>query len=171
MDTLINGPRGYYGHFALQMDIFINAFGILPSPEWILEEERRHWNLKVEKMVINLASQKIKEDFSFREELFYIISNKLYKCLRICILWFCLPSLVGWAFIDEIKFGFSDVSRACKAYLLGWHVLLGKVLHCFSLWEQGFSKLFYLPPPSLPFPPCNLGVGSLLLGLSWTPKK
>ena len=47
MDTLIHGPRGYYGHFTLQMDIFINAFGILPSPEWILEEERRHWNLKV----------------------------------------------------------------------------------------------------------------------------
>ena len=85
MDTLIYGPRGYYGHFALKMDIFIYAFGILPSPEWILEEERRHWNLKVEKMVINLPSQKIKEDFSFREELFYIISNKLYKCLRTCI--------------------------------------------------------------------------------------
>ena len=146
MDTLVYGPRGYYGHFASQMEIFTYASGILPSAEWILEEERRHWNLKVEKMVINLSSQKIKEDFSFREELFYIISNKLYKCLRTCILWFCLPSLVGWAFIDEIKFGFSDVSRACKAYLLGWHVLLGKVLHCFSLWEQGFSKLFYLPP-------------------------
>ena len=86
MDTLIYGPRGYYGHFALQMEIFTYASGILPSAEWILEEERRHWNLKVEKMVINLPSQKIKEDFSFREELFYIISNKLYKCLRICIL-------------------------------------------------------------------------------------
>ena len=46
MDTLIYGPRGHYGHLALQMDIFIYA-GILPSPEWILEEERRHWNLKV----------------------------------------------------------------------------------------------------------------------------
>ena len=33
---------------------FINAFGILPSPEWILEEERRHWNLKVEKIAINM---------------------------------------------------------------------------------------------------------------------
>ena len=56
MDTLINGPRGYYGHFALQMEmeIFIYASGILPSPEWILEEERRHWNLKVEKIVINM---------------------------------------------------------------------------------------------------------------------
>ena len=86
MDTLIYGPRGYYGHFALQMEIFIYASGILPSPEWILEEERRHWNLKVKKMAINLPSRKIKEDFSFREELFYIISNKLYKCLRICIL-------------------------------------------------------------------------------------
>ena len=29
----MNGPRGYYGHFTLQIDIFINAFGILPSPE------------------------------------------------------------------------------------------------------------------------------------------
>lgn len=54
MDTLIYGPRGYYGHFALKMDIFIYAFGILPSPEWILEEERRHWNLKVEKIAINM---------------------------------------------------------------------------------------------------------------------
>ena len=78
--------RGYYGHFALQMEIFIYASGILLSPEWILEEERRHWNLKVENMAINLPSRKIKEDFSFREELFYIISNKLYKCLRTCIL-------------------------------------------------------------------------------------
>ena len=75
MDTLIYGPRGYYGHFALKMDIFVYAIGILPSPEWILEEERRHWNLKVEKMAINLPSWKIKEDFSLREELFYIISN------------------------------------------------------------------------------------------------
>ena len=54
MDTLIYGPRGYYGHFALQMEIFIYAFGILPSPEWILEEERRHWNLKVKKIAINM---------------------------------------------------------------------------------------------------------------------
>ena len=54
MDTLTYGPRGYYGHFALQMDNFIYAFGILPSPEWILEEERRHWNLKVEKIAINM---------------------------------------------------------------------------------------------------------------------
>ena len=155
-DIMVNLPYKWTFLSDWSKYIFIYASGILPSPEWILEEERRHWNLKVEKMAINLPSRKIKEDFSFREELFYIISNKLYKCLRICILWFCLPSLVGWAFIDEIKFGFSDVSRACKAYLLGWHVLLGKVLHCFSLWEQGFSKLFYLspsPPPSLPFPP------------------
>ena len=54
MDTLIYGPKGYYGHFTLQMDIFINAFGILPSPEWIMEEERRHWNLKVEQIAINM---------------------------------------------------------------------------------------------------------------------
>ena len=54
MDTLIYGPRGYYGHLALQTDIFIYASGILPSAEWILEEERRHWNLKVEKIVINM---------------------------------------------------------------------------------------------------------------------
>ena len=71
MDTLIYGPRGYYGHFALQMEIFIYASGILQSLEWILEEERRHWNLKVENMAINLpspqqpnVSRKIKEDFS-----------------------------------------------------------------------------------------------------------
>ena len=83
------------------------------------------------------------------KELFCIMFKK--NCAYVfCILWFCLPSLVGWTFIDEVKFGFSDVSRACKAYLLGWHVLLGKVLHCFSLWEQGFSKLFYLSPPPLP---------------------
>lgn len=55
MDTLIYGPRGHYGHLALQMDIFIFSSGILPSPEWILEEERRHWNLKVEKMAINMC--------------------------------------------------------------------------------------------------------------------
>ena len=46
--------RGYYGHFALQMEIFIYASGILQSLEWILEEERRHWNLKVEKIAINM---------------------------------------------------------------------------------------------------------------------
>ena len=54
MDTLTYGHRGYYGHFALQMEIFTYASGILPSPEWILEEERRHWNLKVEKIAINM---------------------------------------------------------------------------------------------------------------------
>ena len=54
MDTLIYGPSGYYGQFALQMEFFIYASGILPSPEWILEEERRHWNLKVEKIAINM---------------------------------------------------------------------------------------------------------------------
>ena len=54
MDTLTYWSRRYYGHFALKMDIFVYAIGILPSPEWILEEERRHWNLKVEKIAINM---------------------------------------------------------------------------------------------------------------------
>ena len=78
MDTLIYGPRGYYGHFALQMDNFIYAFGILPSPEWILEEERRHWNLKVENIAINMWRRIINSSRNYN--VYFLVMYKIMKC-------------------------------------------------------------------------------------------
>ena len=66
-DIMVNLPYKWTFLSDWSKYIFIYASGILPSPEWILEEERRHWNLSVKKMAINLPSRKIKEDFSFRE--------------------------------------------------------------------------------------------------------
>ena len=43
MDTLIYWFRRYYGHLALQMDIFTMDLKI-SSPEWNLGEVRKHWN-------------------------------------------------------------------------------------------------------------------------------
>ena len=49
-DIMVNLPYKWTFLSDWSKYIFIYASGILPSPEWILEEERRHWNLKVEKM-------------------------------------------------------------------------------------------------------------------------
>ena len=51
--------------------------------------------------------------------------------MRFCILvdFFNPPEQVSLHSCKK-KLGFSDVSWACIAYLVDWHVLLGKVLHC-----------------------------------------